>query len=115
MIGEIAAALGMDEEDVRPVLDEFMLRLHKCAHEYEGMNGDYVGEQLRFDIGPQAYYHLLGFLDLFANAYTWEPGTSGEYLLRLGRRSDWVPFRHQMEGWKVGRLVRVGREDIEGE
>jgi hypothetical protein len=98
---EAAKNLGMEEEDVRKVVDEVMLLLHKGIAEHQvGGRQDYIGGALHFEVGPQAFYHLLGFLDEFSGKYKWEPGDATEYLLRLGRRSDWAPFQHQVRGWK---------------
>lgn len=82
------------------VLDEFMLQLHRRIVEYEGMNGDYLGEELHWEMGKQGYFHFLGFLDRFSERYEWEPGIAHEYLARLWSRQDWMPFTHQLEGWQ---------------
>ena len=98
---DIAQSLGQEPSDVEAVLDEFVLQLHRRLFEYRGLNGDYIGEQLHYDLSPQAFYHFLGFLDCFSKGYTWEPGIATEYLARLGQRKDWLPYRHQMESWKA--------------
>lgn len=103
MCTEIAGALTIEEDLVRAVIGEFALQLHRHAIEYRGINGDFIGENLWTHINSQAFYHLLGFLDYFAERYSWEPGDASEYLLRLGQRSDWEPFRRQMEGWRPAR------------
>src|SRR3712207_2100318 len=101
LIDEVARNLDIDEREVRAVIDEFGLQLHKRALEYKGLNGDYIGEELWTEIDPQAFYHLLGFLDYFAERYSWSPASATQYLLRLGRQLDWLPYRHQMLGWKM--------------
>jgi hypothetical protein len=103
LIAEIATNLGVEGSEVASIIDEFLLQLNRRAFEYVGSNGDFIGEELHYEIPPQAFYHLLMFLDWFSDAYGWEAGDSLEYLLRLGQRSNWVPFRHQMDGWKPGR------------
>ena len=107
LIANTARNLGMEDSVVRQVVDEFLLQLHRRLHEYRGLNGDYVGEELHYQIGPQGFYHLLGFLDTFTERYRWEPGTANEYLLRLGSRADWAPYGHQMEGWSDSRRKQV--------
>ena len=98
---EAARNLGMEEDDVRKVVDEVMLLLHKGIVEHRASERrDYIGGTLHYEIGPQAFYHLLGFLDEFSDGYQWQPGSATEYLLRLGRRSDWTPYFHQVQGWK---------------
>lgn len=106
MIIEIAAGnLGMEEDDVRKVIDEAMLQLHKALVESRAKGSqDYIGGTLHYEIGAQAFYHLLGFLDEFSDRYKWEKGDASEYLLRLGRRSDWAPFSHQVQGWNFRKI-----------
>ncbi|HKO60734.1 MAG TPA: hypothetical protein VJV03_06200 [Pyrinomonadaceae bacterium] len=105
---EVAEVIGSDEELVIEVISEFVLQLHRHALEYRGMNGDFIGEELRTHIPPQAFYHFLGFLDYFAERYDWEPGSASEYLMRLGLRDDWSPYRDQMKGWHVARRLTGG-------
>lgn len=111
LIADVARNLGMEDDAVSHVVDEFLLQLHRRLYEYRGLNGDYVGEELHYQIGPQGFYHLLGFLDTFSDRYSWEPGSANEYLLRLGRRADWAPYQHQTESWSDGR--RSGGADDE--
>lgn len=102
MITHITAKnLGMEEDDVRKVVDEVMLQIHRGIVEsrVEG-SPDYISGILHYEIGAQAFYHFLGFLEEFADQYRWEQGSATEYLLRLGKRSDWAPFVHQTQGWK---------------
>lgn len=115
VLDEVAANLGMEPDAVRGVVDEFMLQLHKRFIEYEGLNGDYLGEQLHWEVGHQAFFHLLGFLDRFAEKYQWEPGTANEYLMRLGSRADWLPYSHQCRGWKEAEFWKPSRSTGRGE
>jgi hypothetical protein len=108
LVGETAANLCLDRSTVASVLDEFMLRLHRGLVEYEGFNGDYIGEHLSHRLPKQAFFHLLGFLDRFSERYEWEPGTAHEYIARLGVRADWQPFSHQLGGWVES--SRYGRQ-----
>lgn len=94
---EMSERLGLDESLVMAVVDEFMLQLHRRATDRDD---DYIGGALQFDIGPQALFHFLYFLDYFSKHYSWEPGTAGEYLLRIGSKREWAPFVHQVEGWR---------------
>jgi hypothetical protein len=108
IVDEVADALEMERSEVSPVIDEFLLQLHKRALEYKGLNGDFIGENLHYEIGEQGFYHLLGFLAYFANRYVWNEGSSSEYLRRLGGSRRWSSYCHQMEGWNV---VRNSGED----
>ena len=105
LVRDIAEGTGADEAVVIAVLQEFCLQLHKRLYEYEGLDGDYLGEEFRREISDQAFFHFLGFLDTFAERYAWEPGTAHEYLLRHGSRAKWLPYSHEMNGWE-----RAGHE-----
>lgn len=110
----VARNVGIDVDDVAVVLDEFLLQLHRHAFEYKGLNGDYLGEELHYDVGRQAFFHLLRFLDWFSENYSWDQ-SSPEYLRRLGRPAEWMPFVHQAEGWAPGRLARGTPEGGQGD
>lgn len=97
---EIAKHLNLETDDVSDVIAEFLMRLHKGLYEYKGLNGDFIGEQLHWDLSKMGFYHLLGFLDMFADRYGWESGTANEYLLRLGGSEEWGLYKRQMETWK---------------
>lgn len=99
LIKQVANNLGMDSADVSSVVSEFALLLHKEIYEYKGFNGDYIGEALHFKIPAQAFFHLLGFI-YETNRNTCEKDMANELLLRLGSKGDWLPYTHQMEGWK---------------
>jgi hypothetical protein len=99
IIQTTAENLGVEPSEVAAVVDEFMLQLHRGIVEYEGLNGDYIGEDLSHCLPTQSFFHLLGFLDRFSERYQWEPGIAHEYLARLGSRAEWLPFTHQMSGW----------------
>lgn len=110
LVGESAANLGLERSTVVAVLDEFLLQRHRGLVEYEGFNGDCIGEHLSHCMPRQAFFHLLGFLDRFSERCEWEPETAHEYLARLGTRADWQPHSHQLCGWvessRYGRNVR---------
>lgn len=91
-IEKVAASSGQDPEVVSRVIEEFCLGLRRELDEYKGNNGDYIGEQLHWDIGNRAFFHLLGFLDKFSEKYQWEPGTAYEYVARLMGKDEWKPF-----------------------
>lgn len=95
MKDRIAEKVGGDADHVGRVIEEFCLELRKELDGYKGMNGDYLGEQLHWEIGARAFFHLLGFLDAFSGKYDWEPGTAQEYILRLYSEDDWKPFSQE--------------------
>ena len=80
--------------------------LRRRLFEYQGLNGDYIGEQLHYDISDRAYFHLLGFLDQFSGSYGWEPGSAREYIARLMSEETWGPFSQEAAGWKSGAEMR---------
>lgn len=94
-IDQIASDSGAEPAVVSRVVDELCLALRRGLDEYKGINGDYVGEQLRWDIGNRAFFHLLGFLDQFSEKYQWEPGTAREYVARLLPEDEWKPFSQE--------------------
>jgi|GEM_PF-1418623 len=102
LTSEIAEKLGEDREHVTKVIDEFCFLLRRRLFEYQGINGDYIGEQLHYDISDRAYFHLLGFLDQFSGSYGWEPGSAREYIARLMSEETWRPFSQEASGWESG-------------
>lgn len=103
---EVADNLSMERDDVVAVIEEFMLQLHRRLVEYDGLNGDYIGEQLWNEVSPQAYFHFLGFLDRFSERYNWQSGSAHEYIARLFRPREVRPFAQQMEAWKEAKFYR---------
>lgn len=94
-IAQIATNTGVDREVVNHVIEEFCLGLRRGLDEYKGINGDYIGEQLRGDISNRAFFHLLGFLDQFSEKYQWEPDSAREYASRLLSENEWKPFSQE--------------------
>ena len=95
MTDRIAEKLDEDPALVGRIIEEFCLDLRKSLDGYKGMNGDYLGEQLHWEISTRAFFHLLGFLDEFSGKYQWEPGSAREYILRLYSEDDWKPFSQE--------------------
>lgn len=108
IIGETAENLGMDREQVEAVVNEFMLQLHKAQFERNEVTaGDYLGATaiaaLFRALPRQAFFHFLGFYEFMQRGQAeWQQGFAHEYLMRLAPRSEWLPFSHQMSGWKKG-------------
>lgn len=94
-IDQVAANTAQEPAVVSRVIEEFCLALRRELEEYKGINGDYVGEQLHWDIGNRAFFHLLGFLDQFSEKYQWEPGSAREYVSRLFTEDEWKPFSQE--------------------
>lgn len=99
---DVAERIGLPPETVDRMIEEFMLCLHRQFFEYDDWNGDFIGEELHWQVSRQAYFHFLAILSLVDERYSHDiPWT--ETLLRLGLRSDWEPFgiRGQMKDWKL--------------
>lgn len=97
ILGEVAAEAGVETEIAEAVIDEFMLLLHRGLYE---SNGDYIAGSLRWQLGPQAFYHLLCFFDVFMERYNWDEGSASEYLLRMPPSEQWFPYRDQCKSWQ---------------
>lgn len=103
-----ASNLGMDTSDVVSVINEFMLQLHRAQFERTEVEaGDYLGAgqiaTLFRGLPRQAFFHFLGFYEFMQRDQAeWERGYASEYLNRLAPRSEWLPYSHQMSGWKLG-------------
>lgn len=95
LIHQVAARAGEEPAVVNRVIEEFCLALRRGLDEYKGINGDYIGEQLHWDISRRAYFHLLGFLDQFSEKYQWEPGSAREYVARIFAEDEWKPFSEE--------------------
>ena len=100
-IDQVAADAGVEPAVAGKVIDALCLALRRGLDEYKGSNGDYVGEQLHWDIGDRAFFHLLGFLDQFSEKYQWEPGTAREYVARLLTEDEWKPFSQEFSRAKT--------------
>lgn len=109
IISETAENLGMDTAEVEAVINEFMLQLHKAQFERnEIVAGDYLGGTdiaVLFRALPrQSFFHFLRFYEFMQRDQTgWEQGFASEFLMRLAPRSEWLPYAHQMSGWKQGK------------
>lgn len=110
VINQIAAKLGEDPARVCPIVEEFCVALSRGLYEYKGLNGDYLGEQLHWEIGHRAFFHLLGFLDHFSEKYEWEPGSAREYILRLMSEEEWTPLSQEAADWKSGNRLAAQSE-----
>lgn len=108
IIQSVATNLGMEQSEVAAVIDEFMLQLHRAQFERnEEEGGDYLGGSqigtLFRALPRQAFFHFLGSYEFMQRDQAeWERGYANEFLMRLAPRSEWIPYSHQMSGWKKG-------------
>lgn len=94
-VHQVAARSEQEPDVVSRVIAEFCLALRRQLDGYKGTNGDYIGEQLRWDIGDRGFFHLLGFLDQLYERYQWEPGLAREYVARLFTEDDCKHFSQE--------------------
>lgn len=92
---QIADTSEQEPAVVGRVIEEFCFALRRELDKYKGINGDYICEQLHWDIGNRAFFHLLGFLDQFSEKYQWEPGSAREYASRLFTADEWKAFSQE--------------------
>lgn len=95
ILHQVAASSGQAPAVVNRVIEEFCLALRRGLDKYKGINGDYIGEQLHWEVSSRAYFHLLGFLDQFSEKYQWDPGSAREYVARLYAEDEWKPFSEE--------------------
>jgi hypothetical protein len=82
LIEEVASKLNFDNDVVDAVVEEFCKELNDRTFNYKGENNDYIGNQLKYDISPNSFFNLLGFLNCFNLKHC--GGLSSEYLKKLG-------------------------------
>ncbi len=98
----------MDAPEVSAVINEFMLQMHRAQFERnEEQGGSYLGVSqignLFRALPRQAFFHFLGFYEFMQRDQAeWERGYANEFFGRLAPRNEWLPFSHQMSGWKRG-------------
>lgn len=100
IIAEVAERSGISEKQAACACDAFLEQLHRRLVEYRGLNGDYLGEEAHYELSDRGYYHLLGLLEQFSKRYTWDEGSSSEYLGRLPPIDRWKALAQETAGWK---------------
>ena len=105
LLAAIAEETALSERDAQAVIDSFCRQLHKRLYEYEGFNGDYLGEELLYQIGDFAWIHLFQFMYLHRLRSSSGDGDddwmmSRETLLRLGGGNRWRRFFYETQHWQ---------------
>jgi hypothetical protein len=103
LIEDLAAQTGLHPAAVAEILGRVFAHIHRRFYEGEipRINGDYVGEGLRWDIGVEAYFHFIGILVWLAGNESYrERGEVIEYALRTLSPADMDRFQRQMDKWK---------------
>ncbi len=86
---EIARKIGIDTCDAQLATTGFLRWLRHSIPAHTEGNRDFIGEELHWLISRSMFYELIGFLDEFADRYSWEKGIAAEYLLRIAPREEW--------------------------
>src|SRR6266542_52282 len=109
IIAEIATKCGLDEKTVVGVVAEFALQLHRHALEYHSGNGDFIGEDLWYQVDPPGVFPFAWVLGVFRNTLRlggWLckriPGASGHQLYALQRADEGLAIAAPF--WKGPRL-----------
>ena len=100
IIATVARNLHKEKEEVEDIVNEFTLQLHKTFFEYKPTGYDcFFRHELYYHIPKQSFYHLVCFIG--------EVGENGideifipAVLTNGGFSTEWVPYCHQMDGWK---------------
>lgn len=93
------------------VLDSAFRELHRRMYEYEGVNGDYICEQLRSELSEPAWIHLYFFLVLHRIKYSTDHpddvmSDSTIQLQYLGESERWQSYLDETKEWKMSRYLR---------
>ena len=88
----------------------FFRKLHHRVYEYEGFNGDYVCEDLIWELSDGAWFHLFQFLVLYGMTCCsdypedamLESGIQLDYLGGSDRRQA---FFDEMKNWRMSRRL----------
>jgi hypothetical protein len=100
IIEKVSQATETSPERVSAIVDNLFLQLHRQFYEYKGLNGDYIGEELHWQLSRMSYFHLMGSFRLLIERYTFdEPEEISEYLLRLALAKEWEIYSSQMNEW----------------
>lgn len=88
----IARKIGISPDDAECATTLFIKWLAERVRNYDRGNRDFIGEELHWLVNRSTFYHLLGFLDVFSDRYSWEMGIAKEYLLRIAPRDEWPNY-----------------------
>lgn len=95
----VADRLQLRPDLVSRVLSESFYELHRRFRTYTRGNGDYIGEELRFELPVRTYFHLLGTIQVIIDRYAWDENTSLQYLQSAGTAENWGFFSKEVATW----------------
>ncbi len=96
---EVAREAAISLDEARRASEALLKALHKRLVEYRGVNGDYLGEMAHWELSERGFYHLLGLIEQLSIRYSWEEGTTSEYLGRLPPVERWKALAEEIGDW----------------
>ena len=107
----IARPADLSPAKVLHVLDSAFRKLHRRTYEYEGVNGDYICEELSWELSERAWIQLYFFLILHKIKYSNDHpddvmSKSTIQLQNLGESERWQPYVDETKEWKMSRHLR---------
>ena len=96
---EIAREADISVDQARRASEALLKALHKRLVEYQGLNGDYLGEMAHWELSERGFYHLLGLVEQLSIRYSWEEGSISEYLGRLPPVERWKVLAEEIREW----------------
>ena len=111
VVETIARHVDLPPGQVLHVLDYTFRELHRRIYEYDGMNGDYICEELIHELSEMAWIHLYLFLAYYGIKYDTacaEDVLPDRYvqLQYLGNTDRWQKYLDEAENWKMSRHLR---------
>ena len=107
MIEDISEQTGVSRTQTLAVVEAFCREIHKTAYEYNGGNGDFVCEELLWQIGDRAWIHLYQFLLMYSLKYPADThpedqiGMHFEVLKYMGEREEWNDALRECRKWQM--------------
>lgn len=107
----VADQVALPPEKVLNVFEHSFRELHRRMYEYDGMNGDYLCEELVHELPETVWIHLYLFLVLYQIKYSSDHpedvmSESITQLQYLGESDWWQPYVDQTKEWKMSRHLR---------
>ena len=111
LVETVADQVALPPEKVLNVFEHSFRELHRRMYEYDGMNGDYLCEELVHELPETVWIHLYLFLVLYQIKYSSDHpedvmSESITQLQYLGESDWWQPYVDQTKEWKMSRHLR---------
>ena len=111
LLETIALQANTAPGEVLRVLDCSFRELHRRIYEYDGVNGDYICEELLHEISESAWIHLYLFVAFCRIKYGADfpqdvMSDSTIQLQYLGGSNRWKAYLDETREWKMSRHLR---------